>query len=166
MAVEVPPFYKEAAMERWHLPLLGRREIPGKLSAVEPREFFSFTDDDLRAIFRRRRRLNRLGIGVQTGFLRMTGQTLDAYARVPRQVWEPLEEQLGISVPILATPRALYPRRRTLYEHRRAAIVLNRFTAMPSLIAHLRHEALAGCTVGDDRFTPQAKKSTEPQIRE
>jgi len=30
-------------MERWHLPLLGRRDIPGKLSSVELREFFSFT---------------------------------------------------------------------------------------------------------------------------
>src|ERR1700674_18562 len=29
-------------MERWHLPLLGRRDIPGKLSSVELREFFSF----------------------------------------------------------------------------------------------------------------------------
>jgi hypothetical protein len=83
----------------------------------------------------------------------MTGQTLDAYARVPAQVWEHLEGQLGISVPILATPRALYPRRRTLFEHRRIAIRLNRFTvmppaAMPNLNAHLRHEALAACTVG------------------
>jgi len=31
-------------MERWHLPLLGRRDIPGKLSSVELREFFSFTN--------------------------------------------------------------------------------------------------------------------------
>jgi hypothetical protein len=85
-------------MERWHLPLLGRRAIPGKLSSIEVREFFSFTDDDLAAIFRRRSRLNRLGIAVQIGFLRMTGQTLDAYGRVPTQVWEHLEEQLGISV--------------------------------------------------------------------
>src|SRR3974390_2879092 len=143
----------EAAMERWHLPLLGRREIPGKLSTVELREFFSFTDADLQAIFRRRRRLNQLGIAVQIGFLRMTGQTLSAYGRVPPQVWKHLEEQLGVSVPTLATPRALYPRRRTLYEHRRAAIALNRFTEMPeaatpSLVAHLRHEALAGGTVG------------------
>ena len=51
-------------MERWHLPLLGRRNIPGKLSSVELREFFCFTDDDPDAIFRRRRRLNRLGIAV------------------------------------------------------------------------------------------------------
>jgi hypothetical protein len=34
-------------MERWHLPLLGRRDIPAKLSSVELREFFSFTDEKL-----------------------------------------------------------------------------------------------------------------------
>jgi Domain of unknown function (DUF4158) len=138
-------------MEHWDLPLLGRRDIPGKLSSVELREFFSFTDDDLAAIFRRRSRLNRLSIAAQIGFLRMTGQTLDAYGRVPPQVWEHLEEELDISVPILAPPRALYPRRRTLYEHRRLAIRLNRFTSMPSaatpnLVAHLRHDALSGRT--------------------
>lgn len=51
-------------MERWHLPPFGRRAIPGTLSPVELREFLSFTDDDLRAIFRRRRRLNRPGLSV------------------------------------------------------------------------------------------------------
>ena len=84
----VASLYKEAAIGHWHFPLLGRRDIPGRLSSVELHEFVSLTGEKRAAIFRRRSPLNRLGVAVQIGPLRMTGQRPHAHGWVPPRVWE------------------------------------------------------------------------------
>lgn len=97
--------------------LLGRRTFPRQLSLFEIEQFFSFTPQELRAIRTRRGALNRLGVALQVGFLRMTGRQLNSVHVLPQPVLAHLGKQLGIPVPDIASIRALYRRERTLYEH-------------------------------------------------
>ncbi|WP_341314928.1 DUF4158 domain-containing protein [Paraburkholderia sp. IMGN_8] len=66
----------------------------------------------------RRGPLYRLALALHTGFVRMTGATLDAYQYVPRILWSHLGKHLGIEPPDLGTLRTLYEtRERTLFDH-------------------------------------------------
>lgn len=46
--------------------------FPENLTEPEVAHFFSLSEDDRRAVRRRRRPLNRLGVALQVGFLRLT----------------------------------------------------------------------------------------------
>ena len=96
---------------------LGWRRFPRELSAFEVRRCFAFSPQDRQQLRRRFRSRARLGAGIQLGFVRMTGSTLDAFDHVPRAVLEQVGRQLTIPAPELATLRALYRRERTLFAH-------------------------------------------------
>lgn len=138
-------------MQRWQIPFLGRRTFPRQLSRFEIEQFFSFSPEELRAIRTRRGALNRLGVALQVGFLRMTGRQLNSVRVLPQPVLAHLGQQFNIAVPDIASIRALYRRERTLYEHQVFAGDLLRFRSLTvhperGLIAHLRKEAATGAS--------------------
>ncbi|NML91754.1 Tn3 family transposase [Sphingobium sp. TB-6] len=100
---------------------LGWERFPENLTEPEVAHFFSLSEDDRRAVHRRRRPLNRLGVALQVGFLRLTGAPLNSVEMIPSQVLAHLGAELGIAPPRLTSIRALYRRHRTLFEHQDAA---------------------------------------------
>ena len=100
---------------------LGWERFPANLTEADVAYFFSFSEDERRTVHRRRRPLNRLGVALQIGFLRLTGAPLNSVEMIPPQVLTHIGAELGIAPPRLASIRALYRRRRTLFEHQDAA---------------------------------------------
>jgi len=96
---------------------LGWRRFPRELSAFEVRRFFSLGPADRQVLRRRFRSRARLGAAIQLGFVRMSGTMLDTLDYVPRAVLAHLGQQLALPAPELTTLRALYRRRKTLFEH-------------------------------------------------
>src|SRR5512143_424057 len=115
--------WRGSMVAHWQLPYLGLKSLPEELSAWELD--FTLSPDELDTVEQRYQGLHRLGAALQLGFLRMTGCTLDAMRLVPPSLLHHLAKQLGIDSPTIASPRALYRRQRTRYEHqswaRRAA---------------------------------------------
>jgi hypothetical protein len=63
----------------------------------------------------------KIALALQIGFLRMTGRLLEAVRVVPPALWQHLGKQFGVAAPDLASLRAMYRRRRTLFEHQEVA---------------------------------------------
>jgi hypothetical protein len=99
-------------MQPWQLTFLGQHELPRELTSFELRYFFSFNDDERRAIRTRRRVLNQLGAALHLGFMKMSGCMLDAFEMVPRKLLAYLGRELEVDVPTVTSVRALYRRRR------------------------------------------------------
>ena len=95
--------------------------FPDDLTDHEIAHFFSLAEEERRTVDRRRRPLNRLGVALQIGFFRLTGTPLNSVEMIPPRVLADLDVELGIAPPRLASIRALYRRRRTLFEHQEAA---------------------------------------------
>ena len=104
-----------------HRAYLGSEVFPEGLSGSEIECFFSPSEAELQVVRTHRRALNRLGVALQIGFLRLTGTALNSFEIIPGQVLAHLGIVLGIEVPQLTSIRALYRRRRTLFEHQDAA---------------------------------------------
>jgi TnpA family transposase len=96
---------------------LGWHRFPRELSLFEVRQFFSLARSDRQALRRRFRSRARLGAALQLGFVRMAGTTLEAFDHLPREVLAHVARQLSLAAPELATLRALYRRRSTLFAH-------------------------------------------------
>jgi hypothetical protein len=60
-------------MARWEHRCLGRDQFPELLSQLEIEQFFTLEAAELAAVRRRRRPINRLGVSLQIGFVKMTG---------------------------------------------------------------------------------------------
>ena len=135
-------------MSRWEHRYLGQERFPAALSAMEIEHFFTLGEDELAAVQRRRTVLNRLALALQIGFLKLTGGTLNSVEIIPTAVLDHLGRQLGCAPPRIASIRALYRRRRTLFDHQAAALsALGRTEpsehAERGLVAYLRREAAA-----------------------
>lgn len=104
-------------MRRWQEPFLGRRELPEDINDFEIAHFFSFEEDELRAIRSRRKDHHRLAAALHIGFIKTTGTPLDAFESLPPRLLKHLGQQLQINVPDLASLRTLYRRRQTLFDH-------------------------------------------------
>jgi Domain of unknown function (DUF4158) len=135
-------------MSRWDHRYLGRERFPETLSAFEIEHFFTLNEDELVPVRERRGPLNRLALALQIGFLKMTGGTLNSVEIIPAAVLDHLGHQLACPPPRIASIRAFYRRRRTLFDHQAAALkVLDRGELSPhaerGLVAYLRREAAA-----------------------
>jgi TnpA family transposase len=108
-------------MYDWHSTWLGRRSLPRDLSGFEIEAFFNFCGTERRVIEERRGPALKIALALQIGFLRMTGRLLEAVRMVPPALWQHLGEQFGVTAPDLASLRAMYRRRRTLFEHQEVA---------------------------------------------
>jgi hypothetical protein len=108
-------------MNSWHATYLGLKRLPRDLTAFEVEAFFTFSVAERRVIEARRGPELKLGLALQIGFLRMSGRLLDALRIVPAMLWRHLGEQFAAAAPDLASLRAMYRRRRTLFEHQELA---------------------------------------------
>ncbi len=140
---------------------LGRNRFPDDLTASEITHFFSLSEDERRTVDRRRRPLNRLGVALQIGFLRLAGTPLNSVEMIPPRVLAHLGIELEIAPPRLASIRAVYRRRRTLFEHQEVAkrtLGLHDLTehGERALNGHLRREAGDKFLVDDLERTARA----------
>jgi TnpA family transposase len=140
-------------MRSWHVAFLGLREFPSDLTEFELAFFFSYSDAERSAIASRRGELHQLAGAIHLGFIKMTGRMLDSFEMIPRPLLEHLGDILGIAVPTLASLRALYSRRSTLFEHQRWAAQILGFQSLTDrqeryLATLLRKEAQKTVTQG------------------
>ena len=139
-------------MGGWDQRYLGFGAFPETLSPLEIEHFFTASAGEAAAISGRRTPVNRMAFALQLGFLKMTGRTLNSVEIVPPAVLEHLGRQIGAPPPRVASIRAFYRRRRTLFDHQEAARqALGRGPlndhAERGLTAYLRREAAAAYDV-------------------
>ena len=108
-------------MESWREQYPGIEAIPDTLTEAEIEFFFRLDAKGRRFVASRRRSMTRLGLVLHIGFLRMSGRHLPALKRVPSSVLAYAAGEVGAAAPQLATLRAIYRRRMTLFEHQRLA---------------------------------------------
>jgi hypothetical protein len=71
-------------MRRWREQYLGLAEFPAAVASAEVDQFFTLSGRELAAVGKCRGPLNRLSVGLQIGFLRMTGRMLSSSQRPPQ----------------------------------------------------------------------------------
>ncbi|MFY7837978.1 MAG: DUF4158 domain-containing protein [Novosphingobium sp.] len=108
-------------MESWREQYLGVDSLPASLTQAEVAFFFKPIEQTLPFVETRRRPLTRLGLLLHIGFLRMTGRPLAAFDRIPPVILEFVADHAGVPAPQIATLRAIYRRRMSLFEHQRLA---------------------------------------------
>jgi TnpA family transposase len=141
-------------MGRWDQQYLGYRTFPGALTSLEVERFFTPTLEEQKAISQRRTAPNKIAFALQIGFLKMTGRLLNSVEIVPASVFETIGERIGCAVPRIASIRALYRRRRTLFDHQAGArALLGRSDfgerAERALTTYLRREAIGVYNIQD-----------------
>ena len=134
-------------MARWEQRYLDHEGFPAALSALEIQRFFTPTPEERQIILQRRSATNRIAFALQIGFLKMTGRSLNSVELVPSAVLAHLGQVVGCTPPHIASIRAFYRRRRTLFEHQAAARTLLRRRDVPEhglrgLTGYLRREAI------------------------
>lgn len=117
-------------MDRWRATYLGIKQLPRELTAFEIEAFFTFTGPERAVIEERRKPELKLGLALQIGFLRMSGRLLDAVRIVPPVLWHHLGHQFGVVAPDLASLRAMYRRRQTLFDHQALACDVLHFRSL------------------------------------
>ncbi len=132
-------------MDNWHATFLGLKRLPREMTAFEIETFFTFAGAERAVIEERHTPELKLGLALQIGFLRMSGSVLDSLRIVPSALWRHLGAQFGVAAPNVASLRAMYRRRRTLFEHQELAREVLGFRAAGSrergaLAATLREE--------------------------
>jgi TnpA family transposase len=108
-------------MQSWQSTFLGIRALPRDLSEFELQAFFTFGADERRLIETRRSDAHQLGLALHIGFIRLSGQLLDAKRIAPASLWRHLGTELGVANPEIASLKAMYRRARTLLEHQQMA---------------------------------------------
>ena len=109
-------------MHRWHIQYLGCIELPSHLNELEMESFFTLSDDERNLIQSRYKPNPRIAAAIQLGFLKMAGRPLSAFKVLPAKLLAYIGAQLDAPAPTIASLRALYKRRSTLYEHQAWAI--------------------------------------------
>lgn len=134
-------------IHRWQYQYLGATTLPKILGVVEIESFFTFSAWELSHIRSRYKENHRIAVAIQIGFMKMTGRTMDAIRMIPPTLLKHVGAQLGLAAPTIASLRAIYRRRSTLYEHQAWAMEIAKFQR-PSdkqfsrLLPFLRGEAL------------------------
>lgn len=134
-------------MTSWSRQYLGQQKFPEGLSAFEIEQFFTPSAEQLVAVLQRRTDANRIAFALQIGFLKLTGRLLNSVEIVPSAILTHVSVVVGCFAPQIASIRALYRRRRTLYDHQvDARNLLGRSEisnhATRGLTAYLRREAI------------------------
>jgi len=134
-------------MQSWHTTYLGLKDLPRELSAFELQAFFTFSRAERTVIDARYGATHKLGLALHMGFLRLSGRSLSAVRVVPVSLWAHLGKELGVRPPELASLKALYGRRSTLFEHQQLAEHTLGFRGMTE------HQNRAFVQVGVDLFS-------------
>ena len=133
-------------MENWRRQYLGLDRMPADLSDTEIVWFFRPDEQCEREVQARRQAITRFGLILHMGFLRMTGRPLAQLDRLPAKILAFAAEHAGMVAPQIATLRAIYRRRPTLFEHQRIAAKTLGFSAIDEhrlrgLTAYMRRQA-------------------------
>ena len=144
-------------MQGWHGTYLGLREIPRELSEFELQAFFTFSSTERAWVQRRRGPALRLGLALHIGFVRMSGRPLDAFRVLPVALLRHLGRELDIPVPDVASLRAWYRRRSTLFEHQQLACRALGFRGMTE---HQRRALV--CVLKDECSAPPIASGFSP----
>lgn len=139
-------------LSRWQYQYLGNKTLPRRLSSLELNTFFTFSPSNLADLATRYKPNLRIAAAIQLGFVRMTGRSLDALKIIPRELLQHIGAQLGVTAPSIATLKAIYRRRATLYEHQAWALKLADFVRPNDkqfawLLDHLRKQSEHGLSV-------------------
>ncbi|MBL8308795.1 MAG: Tn3 family transposase [Burkholderiales bacterium] len=105
----------------YRLRFVGAERLPRSLSDADVEEYFSLSSEDIAMLRERFAKEKRIGAALQYLMLRETGRPLDQTSSLPRSLLRSLHEPLGASEITLASLRALYKRRSTLFEHQQWA---------------------------------------------
>lgn len=108
-------------MTSFLLRYIGADRLPRSLSDFDVEQFFCLPKESLESIRDRFRTDRWVGVGIQLAFLRATGRPLDRFSLVPPALLRYLSQALKVAAPTIASLRAIYKRRPTLYEHQRWA---------------------------------------------
>ena len=106
-------------MESWRQQYLGLETVPASLTNAEIDYFFAPSEQAWPFVLRRRSPLSRLGLIIHIGFLHMTGRPLSSVDRIPAGVLECAARYADMVPPQIATLRAIYKRRPTLFDHQK-----------------------------------------------
>ena len=125
---------------------LGATRFPSDLTDVELDFFFTLDDAELELVRRRRRDLNRVGLALQLGFLKMTGGGMPVSERVPAIVLAHVCAQLSAGPIDIASVASMYRRRATRFAHQAEAARFLGLSEMgpggrAGLVRHLNAEA-------------------------
>ncbi|HVK93862.1 MAG TPA: Tn3 family transposase [Noviherbaspirillum sp.] len=104
-------------MTHYMLRYVGADSLPSRLSDFDLKQYFQLSQNDIRALSDRFRADRRVGAAIQLLFLRAAGRPFDRYASIPRSLLRYVGEALRVAAPGIASLRAIYERRQTLYEH-------------------------------------------------
>lgn len=112
-------------MNHWHRRFLGTTSLSNDLTDFELEHFFTLSANERAVIKSRYKPNHRIAAGIQLGFLRLAGCPLAAFKVLPAKLLKYIGHQLGEAAPTIASLRALYKRRATLYQHQSWAIDLS-----------------------------------------
>lgn len=104
-------------MPAYHRRFVGATMLPKTLGEADVALCFSLSAADVAALRQGFNAKHRLAVSLQLVVLRATGRPLDKVAGVPRALLAGLARSLELQAPSITTLRALYTRRRTLFEH-------------------------------------------------
>jgi TnpA family transposase len=124
-------------MPAYHRRFIGATVLPKTLSEGDVDLCFSLTAADVAALRQGFNTKHRLAAALQLVVLRATGRPLDKLVGVPRALLAGLARSLDAEAPTIATLRALYTRRRTLFEHQAWARSASGLTPPEPLIDEL-----------------------------
>lgn len=108
-------------VQSWRATYLGLKDLPPELSDFELQAFFTYSRAERAVIDARRSASHKFGLALHIGFLRLSGRVLNAVRIVPAPLWRHLGKELELRAPDLASLKALYRRRSTLFEHQKLA---------------------------------------------
>ena len=120
-------------MGRWEHRYLGWDRFPDPSTPIEIEQLFTLESDELACAKARRTPLHRLAVALHIVFLKTTGRLLNSVEIVPVSVLEYLGRQLGCTPPRITSIRALYRRRRTLFDHQQVAVDVLRLDTLGSM---------------------------------
>jgi TnpA family transposase len=104
-------------MTSYALRYVSADSLPSRLSEFDLQQYFRLSNSDVEALTDRFRIDRRAGAAVQLLCLRAAGRPFDRFASIPRALLRYVGEALALPAPTIASLRAIYARRQTLYEH-------------------------------------------------
>lgn len=141
-----------AEIHRWQHQYLGATTLPKILSDVELQAFFTFSAEELDALRKRFRTNLRVAGALHLGFLKMTGNVLQATQVIPNKLLRYIAAQLELPALTIASLKSIYKRPKTRYEHQWWAMETLGFSTATdqqrqSLLPFLRREAVTASSV-------------------
>lgn len=104
-------------VHRWQYQYIGTTTLPKTISVVELSAFFTYTEQELAEIAKKRKDALRIAAAVQLGFLKMAGCSLDDLNTIPLRLLRHVATQIGVPAVGIATLRSIYDRQKTRYDH-------------------------------------------------